>query len=72
MGTKGSFRKMGLDDVALLGAQEIDVVEAPKLTIRVLIHFESELERSALKHIYLHGAKILRSDISGNIDGSKE
>ncbi len=60
----GSLRKLGLDDVALLGAQEIDVIGAPGLTLRILVHFESDLERSKIKHIYLHGAKALRADIA--------
>jgi len=56
-------RGLGLGDVPLLGAQEQDVEGAPESVIRVLVHFETELERHELHHIYLHYASNLRDDL---------
>jgi chorismate mutase len=54
-------RLMGLDDVALFGAQELFPENAMPLCIRVLIHTESSLEKSQIKHVYLGDAAKLRN-----------
>ena len=56
-------RIFGLTDVPLICAQEIDVADALPLTIRMLIHAESELSRAEIKHQYLRGAQVLRPDL---------
>ncbi len=56
-------RIFGLTDVPLICAQEIDVAGALPLTIRMLIHAESELSRAEIKHQYLRGAQVLRPDL---------
>ncbi|CAB4538553.1 AroH Chorismate mutase [actinobacterium SCGC AAA044-D11] len=56
-------RIFGLTDVPLICAQEIDVAGALPLTIRMLIHAESELSRAQIKHQYLRGAQVLRPDL---------
>ncbi len=56
-------RIFGLTDVPLICAQEIDVANALPLTIRMLIHAESELSRAEIKHQYLRGAQVLRPDL---------
>lgn len=56
-------RALGLDDVALLGAQEIAVPGALERCIRVLVHCYSERDRSELRHVYLEGATVLRRDL---------
>ena len=56
-------RMIGLTDVPLMGAQEIDVEGAPRLCIRVMFHTMQSLERSAVRHVYLNGAKVLRPDL---------
>src|SRR5260370_15617642 len=53
-------RGLGLDDVPLLGAQELDVKGATPLCIRVMMHVETELSRERVWHVYLHGALGLR------------
>ena len=59
-----SARDLGLGDVPLLCSKEIDVPNAPKLVVRVLIHTYSELERKDVKHVYLRGAEVLRQDLA--------
>jgi chorismate mutase len=55
-------REMGWQDVALLDAQEIPVPGSLKRCIRVLIHWNTEKRAAEIRHIYLRGAQILRSD----------
>jgi chorismate mutase len=56
-------RELGLGDVPLLCAGELDVVGGNPHTIRVLIHCYSTLPRASLRHVYLHRAKHLRDDL---------
>ena len=56
-------RELGLGDVPLLCAGELDVVGGNPNTIRVLIHCYSTLPRASLRHVYLHAAKHLRDDL---------
>jgi chorismate mutase len=56
-------RALGLGDVPLLCAGELDVVDGNPNTIRVLIHCYSTRPRTSLRHVYLHGAKHLRDDL---------
>lgn len=57
-------RTLGLQDVPLMCAQEIDVHGAPQRVIRILAHVDTDLERRDVCHIYLRGAEILRQDIA--------
>ena len=56
-------RELGLGDVPLLCAGELDVVGGNPNTIRVLVHCYSTLPRAGLRHVYLHDAKHLRDDL---------
>lgn len=56
-------RELGWDDVPLLCTVEIPVPGALPHCIRVLLHIESERPRSALEHVYLEGARVLRPDL---------
>ncbi|HKP99390.1 MAG TPA: chorismate mutase [Actinomycetes bacterium] len=56
-------RELGLGDVPLLCAGELDVVGGNPNTVRVLIHCYSTLPRASLRHVYLHAAKHLRDDL---------
>jgi chorismate mutase len=56
-------RRMGLDKVALLCVNEIDVPGSLKKCIRILIHFNSDREMRDLKFVYLKDAQKLRPDI---------
>lgn len=55
-------RELGLADVSMLCAQEIGVSTAPKLCIRVLVHWNTALRQSEIEHVYLGAAAELRPD----------
>ena len=56
-------RAMGITDVPLLCATEIDVPGAMPRVVRLLAHVESDLPRGELRHVYLRGAATLRTDL---------
>jgi chorismate mutase len=58
-------RKMGLGDVPLICARELDITGGTERCVRVLMHLTTERSRSELRHIYLHGAVGLRDDLPG-------
>lgn len=57
-------RRIGLVDVPLLCAAEMNVAGALARVIRVLIHAESNIPRAEVVHVYLRGAEVLRQDLS--------
>jgi chorismate mutase len=56
-------RSIGISDVPLLCARELDVDGAIGLCIRVLVHLYTDKEPSSLRHVYLEGAVPLRTDL---------
>jgi chorismate mutase len=56
-------RALGLGDIPLLCARELEVEGGMPLTIRVLMHLYTERGRSDLHHVYLEGARSLRDDL---------
>ena len=56
-------RTMGLGDVPLIGAQEIDVIGGTGKCIRVMLHITTDRARNELHHVYLEGARGLRDDL---------
>jgi len=56
-------RRLGITDVPLLCATEIDVPGAMPRVLRLLAHVETDLPRAALRHVYLRGAQALRTDL---------
>ena len=56
-------RSLGLGDVPLICASELDIAGAMPRCIRVLMHFYTERTREALHHVYLEGARGLRDDL---------
>jgi chorismate mutase len=56
-------RSLGLGDVPLLCARELDVTGGNPRTIRVMILCYSARPRASLRHVYLHHAKHLRDDL---------
>lgn len=56
-------RKIGIEDVPLLCAREIDVPGAVPRCIRVLVHLYSARPRASLRHVYLGDARRLRADL---------
>lgn len=57
-------REIGMIDVPLICAQEIDVEGALPRVVRVMMHAEVDTPRSDIKHVYLRGAEALRRDIA--------
>jgi chorismate mutase len=56
-------RQMGWDLVPMLCAREIPVPSSLPRVIRVLVHWNTELAQSEIKHVYLHDAVKLRPDL---------
>ena len=59
-----AVREMGITDVPLLDMAAPDIDGALKLCIRVMVHIETELKNSELRHVYLGGAAALRPDFA--------
>ncbi|MFJ9665970.1 chorismate mutase [Streptomyces sp. SID8111] len=57
-------RKLGIVDVPLICAQELDIEGAMPRVVRILAHIESDLPRSDIAHVYLGAAAALRKDIA--------
>ena len=57
------FWAAGLPDVPLLCAQEHEVAGGMPRVVRVLVHCYSDKARSELRHVYLDGARALRTDL---------
>lgn len=56
-------RAIGMGDVPLLCARELDIEGGTPLCIRVLMHVTTERSRGELHHVYLEGARGLRDDL---------
>ena len=63
-------RELGLVDLPLICAQELDVKGSLPRTIRLLVHANSSLTRSEVTHKYLRGAVVLRPDLAAKVDKS--
>jgi chorismate mutase len=57
-------RRLGIGDVPLLCTQELDVEGAMPRVIRVMVHAETDLPKSDVRHVYLRGAAALRRDLA--------
>jgi chorismate mutase len=58
-------RAIGLGDVPLICARELDVEGGTPRCVRVMMHLTTEHGRGDLRHVYLEGAKALRDDLPG-------
>ncbi len=56
-------RTIGLGDVPLICARELDIAGATPRCVRVMMHLWTERTRAELRHVYLEGAKGLRDDL---------
>jgi chorismate mutase len=56
-------REMGWSLVPMMCAREIPVPGSLPCTIRVLVHWNTELPQNAITHVYLRGAVKLRPDL---------
>ena len=57
-------RKLGITDVPLICAQELDIQGAMPRVVRILAHIETPLSKSDVAHVYLGAAGSLRKDIA--------
>jgi len=60
-------RNMGWNTVALLCGHEMNKPGALPMTLRVLLHVNTEKAAREIKHVYLRGARVLRPDIETEI-----
>jgi chorismate mutase len=56
-------RSIGISDIPLLCASELDITGAIPMVIRVLIHIQTDKDYSSIRHVYLRNAKPLRTDL---------
>jgi chorismate mutase len=56
-------RRLGWTEVPLIGIAELDIENMLPLCVRVMFHVETDLSRSELQHVFLHGATVLRPDL---------
>jgi chorismate mutase len=56
-------RQMGWELVPMLCGREIPVPESLPRVIRVLVHWNTEIPQSEIKHVYLRDAVRLRPDL---------
>lgn len=56
-------RVVGLGDVPLICARELDIDGGTPQCIRVMMHLETTLSRAGLHHVYLENARALRDDL---------
>jgi len=59
-------RHLGWDRVPLMCFPEIEIEGALPLCIRVLILWNTDYSQEQVRHVYLHGAKILRPDLQSD------
>ena len=57
-------QSIGWENVPRTCAKEIPVDGSLPLCIRVLIHWNTNLEQNEIKHLYLRGARVLRPDLT--------
>lgn len=57
-------RELGLGDVPLMCAVEMNVVDSMPLVVRVMALVESDIARKDISHVYLRGAVDLRLDLA--------
>jgi chorismate mutase len=56
-------RELGWTDVPLICAREIPIPGGLARCIRVLLHWNTDLPQSAIRHVYLGAAAALRPDL---------
>ena len=60
-----AVRAAGISDVPMICARELDITggSGVPLCIRLMAHVYTDRPRAELRHVYLHGARQLRSDL---------
>lgn len=62
-------RDMGWTQIPLMCMQEMAVAGSLPMCIRVLIHWNTDLEQHQIRHIYLGRARVLRPDLVEKEEG---
>lgn len=57
-------RGLGIVDVPLICAQELEIEGAMPRVVRILAHTETGLTKAGISHVYLGAAAALRKDIA--------
>ena len=57
-------RDLGLGDVPLMCAQELNITGAMPMVIRLMAHVNTTRTREQITHVYLRGAAALRRDLA--------
>lgn len=57
-------RRLGFSDVPLICARELEIEGSMPRVVRMLAHVETDVPRSEITHVYLHGAAALRKDLA--------
>jgi len=60
-------RDVGWTDVALLCGHEMNKPGALPMCLRILLHVNTDKAARDIKHIYLRGARVLRTDIESQL-----
>lgn len=56
-------RELGWTHVALMCMHEMDIPDGLALCVRVLIHWNTDVQQDIVRHVYLRGATVLRPDL---------
>ena len=57
-------RRLGFSDTPLICTRELEIEGSMPRVVRMLAHIETDLPKSGITHVYLHGAARLRRDLS--------
>lgn len=57
-------RRLGFGEVPLICARELEIEGSMPRVVRMLAHVETDLPKSDVTHVYLHGAAQLRRDLT--------
>ena len=57
-------RRLGFGEVPLICARELEIAGSMPRVVRMMAHVETEVPRSDITHVYLHGAAALRRDLT--------
>jgi chorismate mutase len=57
-------RQLGFGEIPLLCARELEIEGSMPRVVRMLAHVETDLPRAEITHVYLHGAAMLRTDLT--------
>jgi chorismate mutase len=57
-------RRLGFGEIPLLCARELEIEGSMPRVVRMMAHVETDLAKSEVTHVYLHGAANLRRDLT--------